>query len=161
VRFVLSLLIACGFVTSSLSAQEYSVYFDSNAFLLNETQKATLTSLFSSEEEVKITIAVEGFCDDVGSEESNQILSQKRADEVANFLQNELQLVVSNSIGKGEISLPENTLNADDIRKNNRVVKISFSKEIVEVKLDSVEKKPPLTNYKTFSDELKKAIELL
>lgn len=160
-RFIIYFWIVCGFATTSLSAQEHSVYFDSNTFLLNETQKATLTSLFSSEEEMKITIAVEGFCDDIGSDESNQILSQKRADEVAHFLQNELQLVVSNSIGKSEISLPENTLNADEIRKNNRVVTIRFSKEIVEVKLDSVEKKPTQTNYKTFSDELKKGDRII
>lgn len=160
-RFVLFFLIACGFVTSSLHAQEHSVYFESNDFLLNETQKATLTSLFSFEEEVKITITVEGFCDDVGSDESNLILSQKRADEVTNFLQNELHLEVSNSIGKGEIALPENTQKTDEIRKNNRVVKIRFSKEMVEVNVDSVQKKPTQTNYKTFSDELKKGDRII
>ena len=160
-RFVISFLIACGFVTYSLSAQVHNVYFESNSFLLNETQKATLSSLFSSEEEVYTTISVEGFCDDIGSVESNQILSQKRANEVANFLQNELHLAVSNSIGKGEIYLPENTQNADEIRKNNRVVKISFSKEMVDVKINSAEKKPTQTNYKTFSDELKKGDRII
>lgn len=160
-RFVISFLIACGFVTSSLSAQVHNVYFESNSFILNETQKATLISLFSSEDEVYTTISVEGFCDDIGSGESNQILSQKRADEVAHFLQKELQLEVLNSAGKGEISLPENTQNTDEIRKNNRVVKISFSKEIVEIKIDSVEKKPTQTNYKTFSDELKKGDRII
>lgn len=154
-------MIACCFVTSSLFAQENSVYFESNSYLLNETQKATLTSLFSSEEEVITNLIVEGFCDDVGSDEFNQILSQKRADEVANFLKNELHLAVSNAIGKGEIYLPENAQNTDEIRKNNRVVKISFSKEIAEVKIASAEKKSAQTNYKTFSDELKKGDRII
>lgn len=160
-RFSFLLLIALGFTTSSLLAQEQKVYFESNSFQLTETQKATLTSLFSSEEEVKISLTVDGFCDDIGSDESNQILSQKRADEVTSFLQNELQLVVSNSVGKGEIPLPGNTQSPDEIRKTNRVVRINYSKEMVEVTIASVEKKPTQTNYKTFSDELKKGDRII
>ncbi len=150
------LLFAFGFV-ASLNAQEHNVYFESNSFLLTETQKRTLASFFSSEEEVIKNLIVEGFCDDIGSDESNQILSQKRADEVFHFLQNELRLEVSNSIGKGEISLPENTPNADRIRKNNRFVKISFSK----VQTDSLKRELPKNSYKTFSDELKKGDRII
>lgn len=120
-----------------------------------------LTSLFSSEEEVKFTISVEGFCDDVGSDASNQVLSQKRAEEVFRFLQDELRLEVSNSTGKGEIPLPENAQNIDTIRKNNRVATIRFSEEKVEVTPDVLEKKSVKTNYKTFSDELKKGDRII
>jgi len=160
-RFVTSFLLTCSFVTFSLSAQEQFVYFQSNTFLLTETQKGTLASFFSSEEEVIKNLVVEGFCDDIGSDESNQILSQKRADEVFHFLQNELHLEVSNSIGKGEISLPQNPQNADEIRKNNRFVKISFSKEFSKVPTDSLKRELPKNSYKTFSDELKKGDRII
>lgn len=160
-RLLVSIWLTFGFVTFSLSAQEHFVYFQSNSFQLTAAQKGTLSSIFLTEEEAIKDIVVEGFCDDIGSDESNQILSQKRADEVLHFLQNELHLKVSSATGKGEISLPEKTLNTDETRKNNRFVKIIFSKEIAKVPTDSVPIKPAKTGYKTISDELKKGDRII
>lgn len=159
-RLIIS-FISCVFFSSFLFGQEQSVYFDSNDYRLNESQKATLISFFSSEDEVKTNLTVVGFCDDVGSAESNQLLSQKRADEVAQFLQNELQLKVERSLGKGEIPVDENTPDLAEKRKNNRVVKIGFSRESVKITADIQEKKTIKTNYKTFSDDLQKGDRII
>lgn len=160
-RQIISFFISCVFFSSSLFGQEQSVYFDSNVYRLNDAQKAALISFFSSEDEVKTNLIIVGFCDDVGSDESNQILSQKRADEVAQFLQKELQLNVEKSIGKGEIPVDGNDPNLSEIRKNNRVVKINFSRESLPEKTTSTEKKAPTSQYKTFSDELKKGDRII
>lgn len=127
-RSILFLLLTGHFALAQ-TTQEHILYFDSNAFLLTETQKSAVNSLFSSEENAATHIVVLGFCDDVGSEEANRILSQKRAKEVTDFLQDGLQVNVSNSIGKGEIALPSTPGNLEETRKNNRIVKIIYSKE--------------------------------
>lgn len=159
-RYFFFLLMTFGLSTVSVNAQEHSVFFESNAYHLSETQKATLDSLFSTDQTIT-NLTIIGFCDDIGSKQSNQILSQKRANNVASFLQNELHLVVSNSIGKGEISLPEDTKNADEARKKSRIVKISFSKEFANVQTNSLKIELPKKNYKTFSDELKKGDHII
>lgn len=159
-RYFLFLLLLGQFAPAQ-TPQEHFLYFDSNAYLLTETQKSEIISLFSSEENTITIITVHGFCDDVGTEKANLILSQKRAAEVADFLRKELQVKVSNSIGEGEIPLPENAVNSDDIRRNNRMVKITYSKEPIAATTDPAETKKPSVEYKTFSDELKKGDRIL
>lgn len=149
-----------GSIAPAQTTEEQILFFDSNAYVLTETQKSTLISLFSSEGNTPTGIVVHGFCDDVGSEETNLVLSQKRAREVTGFLQNELQLNVINSIGKGEIPLAS-TVNSDETRSWNRMVKIMYSKKPLPVKTTPSEVIKPSVAYKSFSDELKKGDRIL
>lgn len=160
-RSVLFLLLLSHFALAQTSGQEQIIYFDSNTYSLTEVQKSTLTLLFSSEEYTWTEIVIHGFCDDVGTEESNLQLSQKRAKATAGFLEDELHIKVTNYDGKGEIPLPENAVNIDEIRRTNRIVKISYSKEIIPDNSTSSEAKKPSIAYKTFSDELRKGDRII
>lgn len=121
-------------VTSFGFAQEQqkivTVFFNSNDFSINLEAEKTLNSFFSDKEILISSIEVEGFCDDVGSIESNKILSFNRANAVAEYLQDNYNLEADAFEGKGEIELNSLDINSDEIRKKNRksTLKINFSK---------------------------------
>ncbi len=156
-RFLLLFL----FIVHCATAQQHSIYFDSGSYTLNEAQQSELISLFSSEDKTFNTIVVSGFCDDVGSSESNVVLSQKRAESVTRFLQNELQISVESSQGKGEIESTNSEQNSDEFRRKNRVVTIEFQTVVVPPKTTQPSEKKATSDYKTFSDNLKQGDKVI
>lgn len=143
------------------SAQQHSIYFDSGLYTLNEAQQSELISLFSSEDKTFSNIIVSGFCDDVGSSESNMILSQKRAASVTRFLQNELQISVESSQGKGEVESNSSIQNNDEFRRKNRVVTISFQSDVLPPKTTQPSKNKVTSDYKTFADDLQQGDKVI
>ena len=87
---------------------EHSIYFDTDEYFMGQTEKARLYSFVGSlSKEDLLKIEISGFCDDVGAENYNLVLSQNRADAIKkvfsllSFFPNKIVSVD----GKGEVLL--------------------------------------------------------
>jgi outer membrane protein OmpA-like peptidoglycan-associated protein len=126
-RFVYLLLLA----GSLLYAQEdykHVVYFDTDEYKVPSTEKNRILLFMQGLEGVDVEkIEIFGFCDDRGTDNYNQILSQQRADAIkAIFAENAIdESRITNVDGKGEILL--NIVHEEDlneIRGLNRKVEV-------------------------------------
>ncbi|WP_395054177.1 OmpA family protein [Flavobacterium sp.] len=146
------------FFTSLLYSQEQkktlTLLFNSNDFLVTLDAEILLNTFFLDETISIETITISGFCDDVGTDENNKILSNKRANAVAEYLQDNYNLEVDELFAKGEIALNSSEKNIEFSRKNNRkvVLEISYLKAEIEPQLGI---KKEYVGYKTFQDKLK------
>ena len=136
-----------------LFAQEknqLSVYFDSGSSVISDSGKNELSTFFSNEEIQVLSVSVLGYCDDVGSSESNVILSEKRAENVSLFLKSNFELDEIATAGKGEIAI--NGEVSEGLRSENRRATVSISYQINPKEI--AEAKNPDNGYKTFNDTL-------
>lgn len=107
---------------------KHEVYFETDQFDIPETEHSRLLLFLSKIENLDIEkVSIYGFCDDVGSDTYNLVLSQQRADAIKTvFSNNEIdESVITNVDGKGEILV--NIIQEDDlskIRGLNRKVEI-------------------------------------
>ncbi|MDN3664971.1 OmpA family protein [Algibacter miyuki] len=115
-------------ITFSQSEFNHDVYFDTDKFKVPSTEESRLLLFISSLSDIDIeSISIYGFCDDVGADSYNLILSQQRANAIKTIFSNyEInEDLISNVDGKGEILLKiikdANVLN---IRGLNRKVEI-------------------------------------
>lgn len=154
-RIYFLFLFCCSLLYSQEEQKTIVVLFNSNEFYLSSMAEGTLSSFFSDESLTITSISIEGFCDDIGSEENNLILSTNRAQSIANYLKKEFSLNCNSVLGKGEISLKNNT-SINESRKNNRkaVLEITFSKNSEEKIIANNDSENRYKNYKTFSDKL-------
>ena len=131
-RGLLILLLSIGY----LSAQEkdvQSVYFEFDKFALNKSQINSIISLVNATDLSPINAAIElyGYCDDRGSEDYNDKLSNKRVATVQKIL-------LSNGVplnkificeGRGRVVLDKDTVrNLEKARYRNRRVDLVFVK---------------------------------
>lgn len=102
-----------------------AVLFDTGEFQLKENAAEELEKLLEAIMEIpKGTIIVEGHTDNVGSPESNLLLSKNRAKEVSNFLKEKLKEGYTFSIqGHGE-NRPVAANDSEENRQKNRRVEI-------------------------------------
>jgi outer membrane protein OmpA-like peptidoglycan-associated protein len=112
------LLLLANDALAQSSLETITVFFDSNEFTLQSEQKVNIISFFSAENTIIESITVEGFCDDIGSNEANIELSKKRAISVENFIKKEFNAIATNVEGKGEIALSNTT----SMNKNERKI---------------------------------------
>ena len=132
-------LLLIPFFSFSQFSFEHSIYFETDEFFIEKTEETRLYKFVESlpvEDLIKIEIS--GFCDDVGAENYNLVLSQNRALAIkdvfssASFFPNKIVSVD----GKGEILLniyPSE--NPEIVRSLNRRVDVVVSyaeKQIVE-----------------------------
>lgn len=84
------ILIFCSLLISFCgnTQNQIAVYFDSNQFELNSVAKAKLDSLFTSSKDIEIT-KIQGFCDNLDSNQHNYLLSISRAKTIENFAKNQ------------------------------------------------------------------------
>lgn len=118
---------------------KHEVYFDTDSFVVKDTEQNRLTLFINSIKTVDIEkISIFGFCDDRGSNDYNLKLSNKRADAIKNmFIHNEINSdIITNVDGKGEVLLKIiNTNDANVIRGLNRKAEIIITqKKPIEVK---------------------------
>lgn len=153
-QIYLLFLFCCSILYSQEEQKSIVVLFNSNEFALSSEAEGTLSAFFSDETLVISSISIDGFCDDVGSDENNLILSTNRAQSVANFLKKEFNLNCNSILGKGELPLMNSSV--DESRKNNRkaILKITFSKSSEKNILSNKDSEKRYKNYKTFSDKL-------
>ena len=132
------------FFTSLLYSQEQkktlTLLFNSKDFSVTLDAETILNDFFSDESISIESIKISGFCDDLGTDKKNKILSNKRANAVAEYLQDNYNLEVDALFAKGEIVLNSSEKNIVFARKNNRkvVLEISYLKAEIEPQLNKV-----------------------
>ena len=119
------------FVCYSQFNVEHSIYFDTDEYFMGQTEKARLYDFVKTlPKENLLKIEISGFCDDVGAENYNLVLSQNRANaikSVFSLLSFFPEKIVSVD-GKGEILLnvyPSE--NPEIVRSLNRRVDVVVS----------------------------------
>lgn len=124
----LILIVFCFNMASSQSKLTHDVYFDTDKYEVPSTEENRLLLFISNLTDIDIeSISIYGFCDDVGADDYNLILSQQRANAIkAIFSNNEIsESLISNVDGKGKILLKIiNEKNLLKIRGLNRKVEI-------------------------------------
>ncbi|NCO64586.1 MAG: OmpA family protein [Flavobacteriales bacterium] len=122
---LLFLVCQCVFSQNNLT---HEVYFETDKYVVPVTEENRLLLFISTLSDTDIeSIAIYGFCDDIGASEYNLKLSQDRADAIkAIFANNEIsESLITNVDGKGEILLKiVNEKNILKIRGLNRKVEI-------------------------------------
>jgi len=154
--------------TNILLAQDefkHVVYFDTDQYVVPSTEKNRILLFIQELREIEVEkIEIFGFCDDRGTDNYNQILSQQRADAIkAIFSNNRIEESrITNVDGRGEILLNivhENDLN--EIRGLNRKVEIIVKPltKIIEP-IEVVDLKPN-DNDKLIKDDVKVGDKIL
>ncbi|WOD45002.1 OmpA family protein [Hwangdonia lutea] len=141
IRLILILL--CFNLATSQSKLTHDVYFDTDKYVVPPTEENRLLLFISNLSDIDIeSISIYGFCDDVGADDYNLILSQQRANAIKSiFSNNEIsESLITNVDGKGKILLKiVNEKNLLKIRGLNRKVEI-----IVKPKPEIVEEVKPI-----------------
>lgn len=153
-RFVLLLITLCATRVFSQTALTHEVYFDTDKYDIPSTEESRLLLFISNLADIDIeSISIFGFCDDVGADSYNLILSKQRANAIKTiFSNNEIsEDLISNVDGKGKILLR--------IVEEKNIVKIRGLNRKVEI---IVKPKPPkieeVKEEKTVEIPLKKDI---
>lgn len=101
-----------------------TVLFGLNQWTLQSEAKSRLTSFSQAASATdRYVIEVQGFTDKTGSPEANEILSQRRAQEVARYLANECKIPLRNMtmLGSGYAQPVADDKTADGRKQNRRV----------------------------------------
>ena len=115
----------------------YNVYFQFKMDTIDFSERQLLKQFLSNFEKYKITgIVINGYCDDIGTIEKNNILSQNRADSLRSFLMQYIPQDTSRYIyakGRGEVAY--NPLDNEFQRNQNRrgEIKIYYKKNIAPI----------------------------
>lgn len=149
-------------VTNLLHSQEvfkHVVYFDTDQFVVPSTEKNRLLLFIQELNDIPVEkIEIFGFCDDRGTDNYNQILSQQRAEAIkAVFSKNNIdESRITNVDGKGEILL--NIVHEDDlneIRGLNRKVEVIVKPVMKPVEVvEAVVEKPKKEDDKLIKDDV-------
>ncbi|TXG37207.1 OmpA family protein [Seonamhaeicola maritimus] len=126
--FILLFQLLSNMLVFSQKNLTHEVYFDTDKYEVPSTEESRLLLFISSLNEVEIkSIAIFGFCDDIGAPSYNLKLSQQRANAIKNiFSENEIsEEMITHVDGKGEILLKiVEEKNINKIRGLNRKVEI-------------------------------------
>lgn len=128
-------------ITTYAQQNTISIYYTSGKYKLTSTQKKTIDSLayhdllVSSNQYIII-----GYADVVGTEQSNLKLSERRAEEMAQYLSTLGIKHIETVIGKGEVDKPVNTKGYPTDR---RVDIVSSKKAIAKSSLPDITKLKP------------------
>ena len=129
-------LYALSYIGFSQSQYTHDVYFNTDEYIVPKTEESRLLLFIAKLQDIEIaSIAIYGFCDDVGADSYNMVLSQQRADAIKTiFSNNEIsESLITNVDGKGEILLKiVNEKNILKIRGLNRKVEIIVTEKIAE-----------------------------
>ncbi|GAA3566648.1 OmpA family protein [Snuella lapsa] len=144
--FTFILVLLYGSMVLAQNNITHDVYFETDKYDLIPTEENRLLLFISSLTDVDIeSVAIFGFCDDVGAASYNLKLSKQRAEAIkAIFSNHEIsETVITNVDGKGEILLKiVNEKNISKIRGLNRKVEIIVNPKppIIEKKVEKKEK---------------------
>lgn len=164
-KLIAFILVLFGSFTHSQNNITHEVYFDTDKYEVIPTEENRLLLFISGLADVDIeSIAIFGFCDDVGADSYNLKLSKQRAEAIKSILSyHEIsENVITNVDGKGEVLLKiVNETNVAKIRGLNRKVEIIINpkppilpkKEVQNIEIPVEEK--PLETAEVLKGELK------
>ncbi len=160
--FSLFLMLFSIFCFSQEKTESFSIYFDSGSYLVSENKTDALISFLSKEDIIINGLTIEGFCDDIGSDDSNRVLSEKRAAEVAKIVDSYFSSVSKTIVGKGEILL-ESTISIESARSKNRRVEVAIKYSVADKVLSATAKDSldPVSGYKILGDDLKSGDKII
>lgn len=141
---------SCTFAFSQVKKDFITIHFDSNSAVISENEAEQLRLFIADQDRPISALQINGFCDDIGSADSNLILSKERANAVADYLKTHFKPAASIIAGKGEKELTATS--PDEIEKeraDHRCVTIA-----IEYTDSTIAKKPLDNGYKTFAEEL-------
>ncbi|HEX9600730.1 MAG TPA: OmpA family protein [Mariniflexile sp.] len=161
-QLVLFLLMLQCMLVFSQNELTHEVYFDTDKYAILPTEESRLLLFISNLSDIDIeSIAIFGFCDDVGADSYNLKLSQQRANAIKTvFSNNEIsEDLISNVDGKGKILLKiVEEKNILKIRGLNRKVEIIVKPKppiIVDAKKENDEKVKKKDAHELLKGELK------
>ncbi len=158
-----SALLFITFLSAQTREKEVSLFFDFGSDLLSALEEAKLDSFFATDSVQVSAIRLEGFCDDVGSEADNLILSRGRAENVAAYIKSSQETTAISAVGKGEIPLKGNSEIIQQ-RQSNRKVSALISYTLTPKPKPATVKLPEVdtyVGYKTLTDSLKTGDKLI
>jgi outer membrane protein OmpA-like peptidoglycan-associated protein len=161
-QLVLFLLALQCMLVFSQNELTHEVYFDTDKYAILPTEESRLLLFISNLSDIDIeSIAIFGFCDDVGADSYNLKLSQQRANAIKTvFSNNEIsEDLISNVDGKGKILLKiVEEKNILKIRGLNRKVEIIVKPKppiIVDAKKENEEEVKKKDAHELLKGELK------
>ncbi|GAA4305818.1 OmpA family protein [Aestuariibaculum suncheonense] len=164
-KLVTFVLIFFGSLIHSQNNITHEVYFETDKYEVIPTEENRLLQFISGLADIDIeSIAIFGFCDDVGADSYNLKLSKQRAEAIKAILSNHeiSENVITNVDGKGEVLLRiVNETNVSKIRGLNRKVEIIINPKppILPKKEEEKQKVPvdekPLETAEVIKGELK------
>ncbi|WP_242134133.1 OmpA family protein [Aestuariivivens marinum] len=156
--FTYILLMFCWGFISSQNNITHDVYFETDKYTLLPTEENRLLLFISKLVDIDIeSIAIFGFCDDVGAPSYNLRLSQQRADAIkAIFSNHEIsESVITNVDGKGEVLLKiVDEKDISKLRGLNRKVEIIINPKPPIIKKKKVEVEPSVEKEKKATAEV-------
>lgn len=163
---LLVIILLCLKLSVAFSQTQYThdVYFNTDEFVVPKTEENRLLLFISKLQDIEIeSIVIYGFCDDVGADSYNMVLSQQRADAIKTiFANNEIsEELIRNVDGKGEILLK--IVNEKDILKIrglNRKVEIIVSEKAPEPKIEPQPVKKETVKDPSISEQIKGDIKV-
>ncbi|WP_242092450.1 OmpA family protein [Aestuariivivens sediminicola] len=139
------LILLCGLISAQHNIT-HDVYFETDEYTLIPTEENRLLLFISKLADVDIeSIAIFGFCDDVGAPSYNLILSKQRAEAIKTIFSNHeiSESLITHVDGKGEILLK--IVNENDISKIrglNRKVEIIINPKPPIIEKEEVVEEP-------------------
>jgi outer membrane protein OmpA-like peptidoglycan-associated protein len=139
-RYLLACILTSSVLRLEAQTQSCSIYFESGSSALVQEQQSRLDSLISLFRKGSVVSAViSGHCDSIGSEESNQLLSEQRVLIVVNYFRSAMDSFRFQQHAYGETK-PVSPNSSESGRQLNRRVEIRFS-----IKAEKKEKSPALS----------------
>lgn len=158
---LLVIILLCFQICVGFSQTQYThdVYFNTDEFVVPKTEENRLLLFISKLQDIEIeSIVIYGFCDDVGADSYNMVLSQQRADAIKTiFSNNEIsESLIRNVDGKGEVLLK--IVSEKDILKIrglNRKVEIIVTEKIPEPQAKAESNKEDIVKNPTVTEQIK------
>lgn len=138
----------------------HEVYFNTDEYVVPATEENRLLLFISKLQDIEVeSIAIYGFCDDVGADSYNMTLSKQRAEAIKTiFSNNEIsESLIHNVDGKGEILLKiVNEKNVLKIRGLNRKVEIIVTEKTAKPEVPEV----VTSKEETIADKIKGSLKV-
>jgi outer membrane protein OmpA-like peptidoglycan-associated protein len=111
------------------SALALNVYFATNSDRISSKYYAELNKLGEALTRLQSSVEISGYTDSVGSDQANQLLSERRAMSVKQYLEQHFSLPTERLIAKGYgESRPRATNDTESGRRQNRRIEVALPK---------------------------------
>jgi outer membrane protein OmpA-like peptidoglycan-associated protein len=118
-----------GPIVDTTSALALNIYFATNSDRISSKYYAELNKLGEALTRLQSSVEISGYTDSVGSDQANQLLSERRAMSVKQYLEQHFSLPTERLIAKGYgESRPRATNDTESGRRQNRRIEVALPK---------------------------------